>query len=84
MKWIKYQIVQCTLEEEDVLITKKVGYDEAHLAIAQQEAYNGQYEIIEDNFSLPEASPVIVCGTTVVADGAASPYPEGTLYVVIE
>lgn len=49
MKWIKYQIVQCTVGEQDVLATKKVGYNDANLAIAQGEAYNGQYEIIEDD-----------------------------------
>lgn len=30
------------------------------------------------------AAPAIVCGTEDVTAGAASPYPEGTLYVVIE
>lgn len=48
MKWIKYQIVQCTVGEDDVLVNKKVGYNEANLAIAEAEAYNG-YEIIEDD-----------------------------------
>lgn len=48
MKWIKYQIVQSTVGNENVFATKKVGYSDANLAIAQGEAYNGQYEIIED------------------------------------
>ena len=30
------------------------------------------------------AAPAIVCGTEDVTAGAASPYPEGTLYVVLE
>lgn len=32
---------------------------------------------------LNKVAPTIQYGTTEVADGAASPYPEGTLYVVI-
>lgn len=48
MQWIKYKIKQCTIGEEDVLVNKKVGYNEANLAIAQAEAYNGEYTIIED------------------------------------
>lgn len=47
MKWITYQIVQSTVGEEDILITKKVGYSEANLAIAEAEAYNG-YTIEDD------------------------------------
>ncbi len=30
------------------------------------------------------SAPAIVCGTEEVSDGDASPYPEGTLYIVIE
>lgn len=53
MKWIKYQIVQCTIGEEDVLLEKKVGYSEENLAIAEEEAYNGEYEIVEDDKKEP-------------------------------
>lgn len=53
MKWIKYQIVQCTIGEEDVLLEKKVGYSEDNLAIAEEEAYNGEYEIVEDDKQEP-------------------------------
>ena len=53
MKWIKYQIVQSTVDNENVFATKKVGYSDANLAIAQGEAYNGQYEIIEDSKPVP-------------------------------
>lgn len=56
MKWIKYQIVQSTINTgtesdpvfEDIIVTKKVGYSESNLAIAETEAYNGEYTIEED------------------------------------
>lgn len=48
MKWIKYQVAQCVTEGETILADKKVGYSDANLAIAQNEAYDGAYEIIED------------------------------------
>lgn len=49
MKWIKYQIV-CN-EDENVLLNKKLEYTTANLAIAQNEAYNGEYAIVEDEVS---------------------------------
>lgn len=78
MKWIKYQIVQCTLGQEDVLLDKKVGYSDANLAIAQNEAYQGQYEIFEDD--TPEPSKGIapanlsnaIDSTSGVNDGIAA------------
>lgn len=48
MKWICYQIVQSIIGEEKILANKKVGHNEANLAIAQAEAYNGEYTIEED------------------------------------
>ena len=78
MKWIKYQIVQCTVGEDDVLAIKKVGYSDANLAIAQGEAYNGQYEIIEDDTPAPPAGIVptnlsdAVDSTSSVNDGVAA------------
>lgn len=54
MKWIKYQIEQGEIDGEAILITKKVGHSEANLAIALEEAYNGEYEIIEDDTELPK------------------------------
>lgn len=48
MKWIKYQILQSEINGEQILATKKVGYSEANLAIAQNEAFNGSYTIEED------------------------------------
>lgn len=48
MKWIKYKVVQDTSGEEVICLTKKIGYNEANLAIAQAEAYNGEYTIEED------------------------------------
>lgn len=49
MQWIKYQIVQSVVGEETSFVTKKVSYSEDNLTIAKEEAYNGEYEIIEDS-----------------------------------
>lgn len=54
MMWIKYQYVcnilnEGTENEEVILLDKKIGYNEKNLAIAETEAYNGKYEIIEDD-----------------------------------
>lgn len=46
MQWIKYKII-CN-ENENILLDKRVGYSDANLAIAQAEAYNGEY-IVEDD-----------------------------------
>lgn len=46
MKWIKYKIV-CNVAD-NILLEKRIGYSEANLAIAQAEAYNGQYTVEED------------------------------------
>lgn len=58
MRWIKYQIVQCVINDENVLVTKKVGYNDANIVIAQNEAYNGQYEIIEDDIPEPQTQVI--------------------------
>lgn len=63
MKWIKYQIAQEN-DEEIILLTKKVGYSEANLAIAGEEAYNGQYTIEEDGASFEEKPLAIEFGGT--------------------
>lgn len=49
MRWIKYQIVQSTNDEETILANKKVVYNDENLAIARTEAYGGEYEVIEDS-----------------------------------
>ena len=54
MKWIKYQIVQSEVDDEVILVTKKIGHNDANLIIAQAEAYNGQYEIVEDSISFEQ------------------------------
>lgn len=59
MRWIKYQIVCNEIDEELILVDKKIGYSDANLAIAQTEAYNGQYQIIDDGKSY-EGEPVAV------------------------
>ena len=64
MQWIKYKIKQCTIGGEDVLINKKVGFSSANLAIAKTEAYNGEYEIIEDGKTYDkEPLPISLGGT---------------------
>ena len=86
MKWIKYQIVQCTIGEETILINKKVGYTEENLAIAQTEAHNG-YEIIEDEESFDKepvlASLGIRSGTEDLEAGV-SELADGEVYLVYE
>lgn len=49
MKWIKYQIVCNKVNEEVILLDKKLGYNEANLKTAKVEAYNGVYTIEEDD-----------------------------------
>lgn len=46
MQWLKYKIV-CN-ENENILLDKKVTYNAENLAIAEAEAYNGEFEIEED------------------------------------
>ena len=46
MKWIKYQI-SCN-EEKGILLTKKLEFSVNNLDIAYREAYNGSYEIVDD------------------------------------
>ena len=53
MKWIKYKIVQNVIDGENIYLEKKVGYNEANLAIAETEAYNAEYTIEEDNAEEP-------------------------------
>ena len=57
MKWIKYKIL-CN-EHEEILLEKKVGYNEANLAIAESEAYEGKYTIEEDDM-VHEKEPLAV------------------------
>lgn len=59
MKLIKYNVVQSTIGEEDILVCKKVGYSEANLAIAVKEAYDG-YEIIEDDVKIVVGENLLV------------------------
>lgn len=63
MKWIKYQVVQDTIDGEVILLTKKIEHSEANLAIANTEAYDG-YEIIEDEKSFEEKPLSIELGGT--------------------
>lgn len=68
MKWIKYKYVcnilnEGTENEEVILLDKKIGYNEKNLAIAQAEAYNGEYEIITDEAIDTEPLAVELGGT---------------------
>lgn len=48
MKWIKYQYICSIVNGEEILLEKKIVYSEENLTIAEAEAYNGQYEILDD------------------------------------
>lgn len=56
MKWIKYDVLQSTINTgtaespvyKDILIGKRIEYNEDNLVIAQREAYNGEYTFEED------------------------------------
>ena len=61
MKIIKYQLCTCVnygTEEtpvwEDVLSDVTMGWSDANEAIAQKEAYNGEYTIEDDGQAEPE------------------------------
>lgn len=49
MKWIKYKYVCSKVDGQNILLEKKISYSEANIVIAKNEAYNGQYTIIEDS-----------------------------------
>lgn len=65
MKWIKFERVQSQrnvgTEEnpvwEDILTPLALSYCEYNLEIAKTEAYNGEYEIIDDGIPEPEPTP---------------------------
>lgn len=50
MKWIEYDYV-CN-SNLGIVLQKKVEYNEVNLAIAEVEAYNGEYTIVEDEESV--------------------------------
>lgn len=52
MKWIKYQIV-CN-QSTGALLDKRIGYSDENIAIAEAEAYNGEYTIEEDGKTLEQ------------------------------
>lgn len=62
MKWIKYEYI-CN-EDTNVRLVKKIGYSPENLAIAQREAYNGQYEVLEDENSFDKEPIAIELGGT--------------------
>lgn len=60
MKWIKYEYI-CGINPEDgsdVFAKKRIGYSEANLAIAQGEAYRGEYTIEEDGKEYPSSATI--------------------------
>lgn len=64
MKWIKYKIFQNVIDNLPVLIDKKVGHSEDNLAIAQKEAYNGEYTVEEDEQTFEKEPLAIEFGGT--------------------
>jgi hypothetical protein len=50
MKVIKYDLFQGRdAEDNAILLPVAVGYSESNLAMAEQEAYGGEYTIVEDS-----------------------------------
>ena len=55
MKWIKYNFLSCEVNRgteeapimEQIILDKAMPWSEANEAIAQKEAHNGVYEIVE-------------------------------------
>ena len=64
MMWIKYQILQNIIDGEKILIEKKVGHNEANLAIAEAEAYDGKITFEEDEESFEKEPLSIELGGT--------------------
>lgn len=56
MRWISYQII-CD-EEEGILLRKRLAYNEDNLAIAEAEAYQGKYSIVEDGSNESSKNPL--------------------------
>ena len=67
MKWIEYKILQSVIGEQTILALKKVGYNDANLIIAQNEAYDG-YTIVEDGQSYDKEPLAIEFGGTGAKD----------------
>ena len=57
MKVIKYRLFQATINGNDVALPKEQPYTEENLAIAEEEAYKGEYTIEDDGQPEPEAQP---------------------------
>ena len=54
--WIKYKYICNVVDGKEILLEKRITYSEENLAIAEAEAYNGEYTIEEDaefNFEPP-------------------------------
>lgn len=52
MKWIKYKFRQEQNgdfgEHDEILLEKAMSYSESNMEIVKSEAYNGEYEIVDD------------------------------------
>lgn len=64
MKWIKYQLcnrVNIGTEEEpewhESFVGVRLPYTEKTVRLAEKEAYNGEYEIVDDGEPEPEPVP---------------------------
>ena len=55
MKWIQYKIAF----GEDTLVEKEMGWNEANEQIAKQEAYNGEYTVVDDGQPEPVMEPTV-------------------------
>ena len=50
MKWIVFEVRQMAQEEngEETVLAKKLPHSEAALAVAQREAFEGRYTVVDD------------------------------------
>lgn len=70
MKWIEYDYV-CN-EDKGITLHKKVEYNEANLAVAEVEACDGNYTIVEDGEEIAREPLSIELGGTGASDAASA------------
>lgn len=73
MKRIYYHIVANVVDDEEILQSKSIPYSEANEAIAQKEAYNGEYTIEDDG----QPDPTPTGDDSAVWDELDAAYQEG-------
>lgn len=57
MRIIRYNLLHKTPGGSGILLPKELPYTEENLAIAEEEAYKGEYTIEDDGQPEPEAQP---------------------------